>query len=143
MSIPRVTREPAKRPCGECPYRQDAPSGLWAEQEYHRLPGYDEPTWAQPQVLFGCHQQDGRVCAGWAGCHDMEQSLALRCAVLSEQISPQVADALLDYATTTALFGSGQEAAEHGLADIAAPSPATQAKAARLARRARRVGRLS
>ncbi|MFC6371193.1 DUF6283 family protein [Nonomuraea thailandensis] len=38
---------PARRPCGTCPYRKDAPSGMWSqEMVFDKLRGYDRPTFA-------------------------------------------------------------------------------------------------
>lgn len=113
---------PAKNPCGSCPYRRDVPSGVWAEEEYAKLPQYDGPTFDQPPGVFMCHQQDGRICAGWAGCHDMYESMAVRLAVLDGRIKEDDVDALLDYTTPTPLFASGVEAAAHGRAEIESPS---------------------
>lgn len=127
-----ATRPPAKSPCGSCPYRRDVASGIWASEEYGKLPRYDRETAQQPVGLFLCHQQDGRVCAGWAGCHDMSQSLALRVAALSEDLDPAVVDAVLDYQTRVPLWASGQEAATHGLAGIAAPDTKAQRVIGRL-----------
>ncbi|MFF5265020.1 DUF6283 family protein [Actinomadura viridis] len=109
-----------------CPYRRDAPSGVWAREEYEKLPRYDAPTIEQPTGVFICHQYDhqsvgSRVCAGWAGCHDGDELLALRIAVLEEQMSPEQAQAIRDYSSPVALFGSGSEAAEHGLAELDRP----------------------
>lgn len=63
------------------------PSGVWHPDEYAKLPGFDRPTAEQPPGVFLCHQQNGRVCAGWAGCHDMAQSLGVRFAVQSGALS--------------------------------------------------------
>lgn len=114
--------EPAKNPCGSCPYRQDVPSGVWSTEEYNRLPPYDLPTGVQPVRLFGCHQQDGRLCAGWVGCHDMDENLALRIAVLDGRITTETFEAARDYATEVPLWGSGTEAREHGVNDMHFPS---------------------
>lgn len=78
---------PAPRSCASCPYRRDVPAGIWAREEYGKLPGYDEPTPFQPRGVFLCHQHDPGtdghpVCGGWAGCHDGDELLALRMAVL-------------------------------------------------------------
>ncbi|MCX4405925.1 MULTISPECIES: DUF6283 family protein [unclassified Streptomyces] len=120
---------PAPRPCASCRYRQDVPSGIWAASEYAKLAAYDAPTYyAQPPRLFLCHQHDhdddrARACAGWAGCHDGDNLLALRVAVLSGQISVETADAIRDYASPVALFASGVEAAAHGVREIQRPGP--------------------
>jgi hypothetical protein len=116
-----VTRPPARNPCGSCPYRRDVPSGVWAEEEYERLPAYDRPTAEQSPSIFLCHQQDGRLCAGWTACHDMEGNLGLRMAVLAGHIDPEDLDEILDYTTTVPLFDSGADAAAHGMANIESP----------------------
>lgn len=46
---------PARNPCGSCPYRRDAPQGLWQPEEYVKLPAYDTETPDQPARLFACH----------------------------------------------------------------------------------------
>lgn len=114
-----VVRLPATHPCGSCPYRRDVPSGVWHPDEYVKLPPYDQPTPLQPAALFMCHQADGRLCAGWTGCHDMNESLAVRLAARNH--GPAFIDALLDYTTTTPLFETGAEAASHGLALVHDP----------------------
>ncbi|MET7968769.1 DUF6283 family protein [Micromonospora sp. NPDC005305] len=113
-------RGPASSPCGTCPYRRDVPSGVWDAREYAKLPAYDAPTALQPHGLFLCHQADGRVCAGWAGCHDTDHLLALRLAGLKD-MSPDEVAATRDYVCPVPLFGSGREAAEHGMARISDP----------------------
>lgn len=112
---------PAPRPCGSCPYRRDVPSGVWAEDEYEKLPEFDEETARQPHAVFLCHQQDGRLCAGWCGTHDMANSLGLRVAVLTGRVAAEDVDAILDYETDVPLFASGAEAAAHGMAESDAP----------------------
>jgi hypothetical protein len=59
----------------------DCPPGIWDASEYEKLPGYDEPTPAQPAGAFFCHQQNGRLCSGWVAVHDMGHSLGLRLAL--------------------------------------------------------------
>jgi Family of unknown function (DUF6283) len=114
---------PASNPCGSCPYRRDVPSGVWNEEEYEKLPHYDLETFDQPPSVFLCHQQNGRLCAGWTGCHDMDESLAFRFAVMNGAIDPEEIDAILSYTTSSPLFSSGAEAAAHGRAEIDAPGP--------------------
>jgi hypothetical protein len=114
-------REPAKSPCGSCPYRKDVPSGVWSPEEYSKLPEYDKSTGEQPLGTFLCHQADGRVCAGWAACHDMENTLAVRLGVVMGHISEEVADALVDYETDVDIFASGTAAFMHGMARVAEP----------------------
>lgn len=113
---------PAKSPCGSCPYRRDVPSGVWSEEEYAKLPPYDRSTPYQPAAAFFCHQQDGRLCAGWVGTHDMAESLGLRFLLALEKATDDEVEAILDYESPIPLFASGQEAADHGLAEVEAPS---------------------
>lgn len=112
-------KPPAPHPCGSCPYRRDVASGVWHQEEYEKLPRYDGPTGEQPPRMFMCHQQDGCLCAGWTATHDMEESLGFRIAAAEGRITD--IDAVLDYETTTPLFDTGAEAAEHGLANLLAP----------------------
>jgi hypothetical protein len=119
-------RPPAPHPCGSCPYRQDVPSGVWDEGEYDKLPEYDEPTGNQPIGVFMCHQADGRVCAGWAGCHDMEENLAVRLSVATGRMDDKTYEALLDYETPTPLWETGGEAASHGVENLFDPDEDAQ-----------------
>lgn len=112
---------PAPRPCASCPYRRDVPAGVWHPEEYAKLPEYDKPTGEQPPGVFLCHQRDSRVCAGWAGCHDHEETLALRFAVLDGSITVETLDEIIDYETDVALFATGQEAADHGMSGVDDP----------------------
>ena len=136
-----TTLHPAVRPCGTCPYRCDVPSGVWHPSEYAKLPPYDLPTAEQPLSVFMCHQQDGRVCAGWAGCHDMTNTLAVRVGAATGNLTADTVDALLDYTTPTPLFASGTEAAEHGLAEVDDPGPGAGKAIAGLVRKRAARGR--
>lgn len=110
--------KPPKRPCGSCPYRKDVPSGLWAAEEYAKLPGYDREMWRQPPGLFMCHQRDGCLCGGWLQTHGPEELLALR-------LNP-VDPAAHRYTSDVPCFDSGAEAALHGIDEIEAPGPEAQ-----------------
>ena len=63
-----------------------------------------------------------RVCAGWAGCHDADNLLSVRIAVFEGRLTPEIAQAVIGYSCPIPLFDSGEEAAEHGMAQIEAPS---------------------
>lgn len=117
-----MSAAPAKAPCISCPYRRDVPSGVWSASEYEKLPPYDLDTPNQPMAAFFCHQQDGRICAGWVGCHDAGSLLSLRIAPLTGTMTRNEVEACYDYVSPVPLFGSGVEAAEHGMAEIDAPS---------------------
>lgn len=125
---------PSPAPCVSCPYRRDAPSGLWSEDEYAKLPPYDRETGEQPASAFMCHQQDNRLCAGWVGCHDMQENLGLR-FLMHLGMTEETYDAVLDYETAVPLWGSGQEAHDHGMRDLLNPSPEAVASIQRLRRK--------
>lgn len=126
---------PAPRPCVSCPYRRDVPSGVWHPDEYAKLPAYDAATPFQPPGVFMCHQVDGRVCAGWAGCHDGRELLALRLAVVLGTLTPDEVGETIDYVSPVPLFGSGAEAAEHGMAEVDAPDEPAVAVMERITRK--------
>ncbi|MEB3023022.1 MULTISPECIES: DUF6283 family protein [Mycolicibacter] len=130
---------PAPNPCASCPYRRDVPSGIWHQDEYAKLPHYDEPTYDQPLNAFLCHQNGpddphGRLCAGWVGCHGGEL-LALRVAAADGRLNPDDAARAFYYRTPVPLFSSGAEAATHGMRDLEFPSEAALSTAAKIARR--------
>lgn len=122
---------PGKAPCGTCPYRRDVPAGIWSADEYAKLPRYDGETGDQIMKgatgLFFCHQQNGKLCAGWVGCHDMRHNAAVR-------LSP-VARETFTYKSPVPLFSSGAEAALHGLSGIDAPGPEARRSIAKLLRK--------
>lgn len=121
-----------KRPCPSCPYRRDVPSGIWQASEYDKLPAFDgdipDQALARAFYLFHCHSQPANLCAGWAGCHDMDNNLAIR--LHARDIDP----AVHEYVSPVPLFASGAEAAEHGKRDLSAPGPAAVRKARQLLR---------
>lgn len=108
-----------KAPCKSCPYRQDVPSGIWHEDEYDKLPGYDGEIIDQLQAgagaLFLCHQKDNNLCAGWLACHGSDNLLAMRLH------ASKVSEEVWDYETSIPLWSSGQEACDHGKAEIDEP----------------------
>lgn len=128
---------PAKAPCRSCPYRKDVPSGVWHESEYDKLPPFDAPDIpsGQPIAAFFCHQQDGRLCAGWCGCHDMTESIGLRMTLSMGMISGDDYDDAINYESPVELFESGAEAAAHGKKQILAPDTQARRAIARLERK--------
>lgn len=132
-------RTPATRPCESCPYRTDVPPGVWAADEYRKLPGYDAPTPFQPVGVFLCHLyglgDQQRVCAGWAGCHDGEHLLSLRIAERDQKLTPEQVDQIIEYQSPVPLFGSGAAAARHGCSGVTAESIAVGDKIERTRRR--------
>ena len=121
-----------KRPCPSCPYRRDVPSGIWDEEEYAKLPRFDgdtpEQLMAGATAPFRCHSAPENLCAGWVGCHDMDNSLAVR--MTRRDIDP----AVFEYTSPVPLFASGAEAAEHGMRDLPEPGPDAASKIAALRR---------
>jgi hypothetical protein len=132
----KATRQPrpAKAPCATCPYRRDVAAGIWHPSEYAKLPAYDGETWEQAIAgawgLFYCHQNDGRLCAGWVGCHDMRHNLAVR-------LTPVHASTFA-YVSPVALFDTGAQAAAHGLAGCDTPDARALAAIAKL--QTKRIG---
>lgn len=114
------------RPCASCPYRKDVPSGVWSEQDYEKLRDYDGEILDQLRAgahgVFMCHQGDGKVCAGWAGCHDVGRTAAGRLHLHDLDKS------VFTYVSPVPLFASGNEAADHGEAEIEDPSEAARDK---------------
>jgi hypothetical protein len=123
----------AKAPCKSCPYRQDVPSGVWDATEYDKLPAYDGEILHQllsgGEALFYCHQQDGHLCAGWVGCHGASNLLAFR--FHAERID----DSVWGYVSPVPVFASGQEACDHGKAEIDNPGEAAHRMIDRLVRK--------
>ena len=112
-----------KEPCSACPYRQDAPSGLWAASEYEKLEAYDRPTALQPQGWFACHSTPDHICNGWAIAHP--RSLAMRLYELRRgpQAIPEA---------HVPMFDCGTDAAAHGKRDVDDPSPEAMEKMVQL-----------
>lgn len=131
---------PAPHPCDSCPYRRDVPSGVWADEEYAKLPRYDNDTIDQPAAVWLCHQTDRgnpkrRACAGWAGCHDGDNLLALRFAEAAGRMNSEDVQAVIDYVSPVPLFDTGGDAAEHGRADIKHPHEQARATIAKIERK--------
>jgi hypothetical protein len=136
--MPSKIQPPAAHPCGSCPYRRDVPSGIWAWEEYAKLPLYDRPTVEQPLNVFLCHQNTDSLCAGWCGCHDMAESYSLRYwAALGRLEDPE---SVYGYTTTTPLFATGMAAALHGMKAIRRPGPKAKRTMHQLAAKKARRG---
>jgi hypothetical protein len=97
---------------------------VWSASEYAKLPGYDGSTVEQMETgalaPFFCHQMTGHVCAGWAGCHDMTETLAARLGVSRGLVDRSVYT--YEPPADVPLFRTGAQAAAHGLRDVARPS---------------------
>lgn len=129
----------AKAPCKSCPYRRDVPSGVWAAEEYDKLPVYDksigEQILAGAAGVFMCHQQDGKLCAGWVGCHG-DNTAALRIAARISDAGENIDPSVFTYESPVPLFKSGAEAAAHGKRAIKRPGERAQRTIHRLVKKA-------
>lgn len=114
---PDLNAHVAPNPCASCPYRRDVPAGIWHPDEYAKLPAYDADTGDQPYQAFGCHRDDGRLCAGWLGHRRPMHLLAVRIGVISGKLPPEIGG----YTTDVPLFEHGAAAAAHGLSGITDP----------------------
>jgi hypothetical protein len=121
-------------PCMACPYRKDVASGVWAEEEYDKLPPYDAPTCEQPFALFMCHATPEAVCHGWAVCHSNrghdKELIALRLVRVEGEIPEK---------SKVPLFKSGTAAARHGKKDIEQPKPRAKATQTKLLKKHKRL----
>jgi hypothetical protein len=119
-------------PCKSCPYRKDVPSGVWAAEEYDKLPNFDGTIIEQAEKgavgLFLCHQGNDCLCSGWLGCHGPFELLGVRL------YANRLTDEALSYKppANVPLFSSGKEAAEHGKRDIDNKSDKAEAVVQRL-----------
>ena len=122
----RTMRYP-KEPCASCPYRRDTPPGIWDASEYEKLRHYVEPfpeTGLPILAPFLCHLspqlKEKAICRGWLAVE--RDSVAARIALIQQTIP-------LDEfkgAPHAALYATGAEAAEAGLAGIEEPSDAAR-----------------
>jgi len=127
----------AKAPCKSCPYRRDVPSGVWAAAEYDKLPAYDGEIVEQvingkAGGLFYCHQNDGKLCAGWLATHGPHNLLAMRLASFFGTGRVALDPALWTYRSPVPVFKTGAQAAAHGKRAINRPGAKARGVVARL-----------
>jgi hypothetical protein len=124
-------------PCEFCPYRRDVASGVWAAEEYDKLPLYDAPTVEQPMAPFACHATPDKLCYGWAVCHEHQgaghELLALRL------LSVHGKSLEVPRKTRVPLFSSGTEACEHGKRKIMKPGEAAKKAITKLTKKYKRL----
>jgi hypothetical protein len=128
-------------PCSTCPYRQDVPSGVWADTEYEKLRAYDNKTEDQPIGPFMCHATPEHLCHGWAVCHTRRADAMAKGGehaydLVALRMFPP--DSPLPQGTTP-LWESGNEAADHGQAEIEHPSIDARLTVERLKRKYPRI----
>ena len=86
-------------PCGSCPYRKDAPLGLWHPSEFENLAASERHPIGS---VFACHatakKPEHSVCAGWllkqidAGI----PSVALRMTLMHDESAAAALDTVSD-----------------------------------------------
>lgn len=110
-----------KNPCPACPYVQSTASGIWAREEYEKLPKYDPGQFIPDMSVFQCHhtsEKKSLICQGWLDCHGADELIGIRLAHIQGRIPDD-----FDYEPSEAVvYASGQEAMEFGVRDIENPS---------------------
>ncbi len=114
-------------PCSSCPYRKSTPPGVWAREEYLKLPAWDDPMAFAGTFL--CHHSAlgsrKSVCRGWLEVH-------------ADNMAARLASLMVEYAegarkpTSVPLYRSGAEACRAGLRGVAKPKTAARAVIAKL-----------
>lgn len=108
----------APNPCATCPYRKDTPSGIWAQEEYDKLPEWDEPM--ALRGVFLCHNgckdtKDKMLCRGWFEVH--RDNISVKLAEFKTELTKANRKP-----TKVPLYASGAEARAAGMAEIELPS---------------------
>lgn len=96
------------KPCGNCPYRTDAPKKLWHKEEFEKLLNTQGDTIGR---VYKCHKNNGSVCVGWLIKQDDDNfpSIALRMELSRNNITREYLDNL---SSPAPLFGSIEEMIE-------------------------------
>lgn len=129
---------PRAVPCAACPYRKDAPSGLWDQAEYEKLPHYDRPTAEQPPGVFLCHDadRDSVICRGWLEVHGQQERghelLSLRLAGAFQKLDDSAFRVFPLPPCGIELHESGQAACDAGMVDYEQRSERTRKMARKL-----------
>lgn len=114
-------------PCSTCPYRRDTPPGIWAREEYDKLPAWDDER--NLAGTFLCHQGNRQaLCRGWMEVH--HRNFAVRMAVLS--CSPPAGGWK---PCDVALYDSGAQARAVGLKGLCKPGKKAREAIAKLAKK--------
>jgi hypothetical protein len=127
----------APTPCTTCPYRRDTPSGVWAEEEYRKLPTYDNHDFCTANLkVFHCHQEreigKPTVCHGWVSVH--ADGKAVRLACISGLISEEDM-ARIPIQADPALYATGAEACRAGLKGVNRPGKKARRAIERISKR--------
>lgn len=81
------------QPCGNCPYRTDAPLQHWDKSEYEKLLATENDYMGS---VYGCHKNNGNVCIGWLMKQDENRfpSIMLRISLSKNNITREYLDKL-------------------------------------------------
>lgn len=106
-----------REPCASCPYRRDTPPGIWAAEEYRKLPAWD--TQFGGNGVFLCHHtpqiERKTVCRGWLVVHG--DNITARLTAMSGVELTEENKKM----TVAPLYRSGAEACKAGLRGVARP----------------------
>lgn len=109
------------KPCDTCPYRRDTPPGVWDQEEYEKLPRYDDQD-RMGLGTFLCHNgaagDEQTICRGWASVH--RDSVAVRVALMRVNVTYE------ELKPDRSLYRSGAEACAAGLAGVEKPGRAAK-----------------
>jgi hypothetical protein len=124
-------------PCNTCPYRKDTPPGIWHQEEYKKLPRFDDDSVI---AIFMCHNagpkdNNNTVCRGWLSVH--ADSISVRLEILRGRITPKQAYAKIK----TSLYATGKQACAAGLKGYKRPSKRAIAAAQKIVNTRRKRGR--
>lgn len=74
------------QPCGNCPYRTDAPLQLWDKYEFEKLLKTETEFMG---AIYNCHKDNGSVCIGWLMKQDENRfpSIRLRIALSKHKVT--------------------------------------------------------
>ena len=89
----KVSTYHCTQPCGNCPYRIDAPLKLWHKSEYEKLLRMEGD---QIGTIYNCHKNNGSICVGWLMKQDENNfpSIALRISLSNNHITRSYLDSL-------------------------------------------------
>lgn len=81
------------QPCGNSPYRTDAPLRHWDVSEYEKLLQMENDPLGS---IYGCHKGNGSICIGWLMKQDENRfpSIMLRISLSKNNITREYLDAL-------------------------------------------------
>lgn len=81
------------QPCGNCPYRTDAPLKLWHKEEFKKLLSTEKDYMG---AVYHCHKKNGSACIGWLMKQDENNfpSISLRISLIQHSVSREYLDSL-------------------------------------------------